>query len=156
MPKPPTEFEARAHALVGRLVFVYSRLDVNLAMYVANRFGFDERARSIQKLESASFKEKLEWLLPAANREYPSDGQCHAAWSEWLGKADAVRKQRNNFVHGRWGIYEHLQLVSNIVLLPGSPNQAEVKYTLSELAATVEEAAVLAEEFLHLSKRWPA
>lgn len=151
----PSDFESAAHALVGRLLFTYSRLDVNLALYVANRYSTSARDDSILKLEKLSFKEKLDWVLPAVAREYPANEACEAEWSEWFQAANEVRTVRNRLVHGRWGISEHHQRVSNISGLPGSPNQDEIQYTLTELQAEVQRAVDLSSRFYSLSKNWP-
>jgi hypothetical protein len=147
--------ESAAHALVGRLVFAFSRLDANLALLAAGKNGTNSRAASIAKLEDTSFKDKLTSVMPAIRREYLGNPQCLAEWEAWLASADELRTLRNDLVHGRWGVNEMRRTVQNVVGVPGSPNQRETNYTLEELQAKVGVADLVAREFGRLRKRWP-
>jgi hypothetical protein len=135
---------------------LYSRLDVNLALYVARWRGQEHQAKTLQDLENTSFKSKLDLVLPAVHQEYADNPTCHAAWQDWLASADKLRCKRNDLMHGRWGIYETHSLVSNIIGLPGSPGQREVKYTLDELADEVRQAVFVSDRFAELTAKWPA
>jgi hypothetical protein len=134
---------------------VYSRLDVNLALYAARWRGHEHRQRALADLDNTSFKAKLELVIPAARQEYGDDPECTTAWQDWLRTADELRCKRNDLMHGRWGIYETRSVVSNIVGLPGLPTQVEVTYTLDELADEVERAVLVSQQFSELSTRWP-
>jgi hypothetical protein len=134
---------------------IYSRLDVNLALYVARWRGHERRQESLADLDNKSFKTKLDLVVPAARQEYGDNAACIADWQTWLQLADDLRCKRNDLMHGRWGIYERQALVTNIIGLPGLPTQHEVKYTLEDLAAEVELATQVAHQFSELSTKWP-
>jgi len=153
---PPSAFEVSAHAIVGRLVMVYSRLDVNLALFVSRWRGQDHRDKTLAELENTSFKLKLDLLMPTVRREYGDDPSCAADWQAWIETANELRCKRNDLMHGRWGIYETAGLVTNILGLPGSPNQCEVRYTLDELSDEIERAVRVANRFSELTAKWPA
>ena len=148
--------EIRAHAALGRLLFAFSRLDVNLALYVANYRGEANRAQVIEQLENTSFKEKLSLVLLSTERWYRDQSQCRQDWERWLIHADQLRLQRNDLVHGRWGVNDWHGYVANVVGLPGSPNQRETQYSVSELEAEARQAESLSQEFYRLSTKWPA
>lgn len=151
-----SEFETRAYALIGKLVVVYSRLDVNLALYVAGRKGPQAWSDEIIRLENTSFRDKLAVVIEAATRERGAHPQCVADWTEWLSKADRLRRRRNDLVHGRWAVQESQSRVCHAVGLPGSLNQVAARFTLEELAAEVSEAESVAYRFGELSSKWPA
>ena len=134
---------------------VYARLDVNLALYVANSRGQEMRAQTLEELENTSFKVKLDRLLPAVRREYGVDPESSATWDEWLKSANKLRCKRNDLIHGRWGINEARSLVFNVIGLPGSPKQLEVTYTLDDLADEVELAIEVSKRFTELRDKWP-
>jgi hypothetical protein len=134
---------------------VYSRLDVNLALYVARWRGHELRQESLADLDNKSFKTKLDLVLAAAHQEYGDNAACVADWQAWLQLADELRCKRNDLMHGRWGIYEQQGFVSNVLGLPGLPTQHEVKYTLDDLAAEVELAEQVARQFWKLRTKWP-
>jgi ABC-type glycerol-3-phosphate transport system substrate-binding protein len=134
---------------------VYARLDVNLALYVANCRGHDMRTQMLEELENTSFKVKLDRLLPAVTREYGVDPESSATWEEWLESANKLRCKRNDLIHGRWGIDEARSLVFNVIGLPGSPKQLEVTYTLDDLADEVELAIEVSKRFSELRDKWP-
>jgi len=150
-----SEFESRAYALIGSLIVVYSRLDVNVALYVAVRKGPQAWPDEIVKLENTSFRDKLALVIDAAIRGRSVTTKCVADWTAWLERADRLRRRRNDLVHGRWAIQESQNLVCHAVGLPGSVNQVAASFTLDQLAAEVSEAELVADRFAELSDKWP-
>ena len=134
---------------------IYSRLDVNLALFVAGWRGQERRTSGLAALENTPFKRKLELVMPAVVREHGQRLDCITDWLDWLCDADRLRCTRNDLMHGRWGIYETHGMVCNIVGLPGSA-QREVVYSLSDLADEVENALEVSERFSELSRKWPS
>jgi hypothetical protein len=148
---PPSDFERKAHELVGRLIFTYSRLDVNLALFVADHQGYEQRDKVLEQLrKDGSFKAKLDLVLPTVRRVFPEDAECMEIWGEWLRDADALRVKRNDMIHGRWGVHEHLGEVINVRGLPSSEQQPETKYTLAQLEAEVQQAERIANMLYEL------
>jgi hypothetical protein len=147
------DFETAAHALVGRLVFAYSQLDVNIALYIANAAKCQEYEKCLRQLEHASFKDKLQQLsriievLCMANVANTQD------WKLWVLRANSLREQRNAMVHGRWGIAERQGFVANVVGFPGAKGAKEVRYSLVELEKAVLQAELVSTEFWNLSRR---
>ena len=144
-----------AHALVGRLVMVYSGLDLNLALYVAGWRGDARRQESLADLDNTSFKAKLDLVLLAARQEYGDNAACISDWQAWLEMANELRRKRNDLMHGRWGILERQAVVINITGLPGLPSQHEVRYTLADLSEEADLAVQVARRFEELRSKWP-
>lgn len=150
---PPSDFVRKAHELVGRFIFTYSRLDVNLALFVADHQGYEQRERVLEQLrKDGSFKTKLDLVLSTVLREFPEDAECMELWEDWLKEADALRLKRNDMIHGRWGVNERLGEVVNVIGLPSNEPQSETKYTLVQLEAEVQQAdrtANMLNELIH-------
>lgn len=144
-----------AHALVGRLVMVYSALDINLALYVAGWRGEALRQETLADLDSTSFKKKLDLVLLAARQVYKDNPVCISDWEAWLVKADKLRRKRNDLMHGRWGILERQAVVINTTGLPGLPSQQEVRYSLAGLSDEIDLAVQVAGRFVELRSKWP-
>ncbi len=155
VPSKPPDFEAMAQGLVGRLVMVYSELDSNLALYVAGWRGKARREDSLAELDSTSFKAKLDLVLLAARQEYGDTAACISDWQAWLEMANQLRRTRNDFMHGRWGILERQAVVINVTGLPGLPSKREVRYTLADLSEEVELGVHVARQFAELCSKWP-
>jgi len=66
-----------------------------------------------------------------------------------------TRQQRNNLVHGRWGVEAHKNKVVNVIGLPTSSAQQSIEYTLEELAEVNEELRKLQSELARLREHWP-
>ena len=150
-----TQFTDKAHQLVGRLVFVFTRLEVNLALYVAARHGNDARDASLKALSELSFHEKLTWVEPTVSRFYPKSSACKAQWKTWVVKANRLRKLRNSLLHGRWAVLEAQHVIANVSGLPGVSGSRARRYSLDQLQSKVTEFERLAHNFYQLSERWP-
>ena len=72
----------------------------------------------------------------------------------WIERMHAVRLQRNQLVHGRWGIEPHKNKVVNVIGLPTGAQQA-VEYSIDDLAAVNDELRALQLELRRLRDRWP-
>ncbi|WP_232081251.1 hypothetical protein [Variovorax sp. WDL1] len=71
-----------------------------------------------------------------------------------VANVHAARVQRNQMVHGRWGIEAHRHKVVNVIGLP-SGTQQSIDYTLAELTAFNEELRALERELARLRENWP-
>jgi hypothetical protein len=149
---PETEVEATAALHLGRLLFVFGRMDLNLGQAMLKACPAEDVAREIVRIERLSFEDKLreyEALVLARNTD---DAQLLARWQRWFAAAHGLQRLRKAFAHGRWGFQNMQQQVVHVTTLPGSPNQDEVRYTLTGFAARVAEAEDIAEEFFALTR----
>jgi hypothetical protein len=137
--------EREAALALGRILFEYSRLDMDVGLMLAWANGdHDPRALS-EKLEGDNFNSRLENLKQTASATFPGDAAVLNAYIAWLDEAHRMRQLRNDLFHGRWGINPTAGTVSCIRGLPASPTQREVQYSIEQLNA-VGVAAGLASQ----------
>lgn len=147
--------ERKGATLLGKLVFEFSRLDMNLGLCVVWVDGGSRIESLTKQVSDWAFSRRLDYLEAAVSRILPIDSPGRGAYLEWIGRARVVRTTRNELVHGRWGIDGAGNRLVNVVGLPTSPDQREVGYTLGELAALVEEMKKLQHGLSKLVRRWP-
>jgi hypothetical protein len=152
---PETELEAMAALHLGRLLFVFGRLELNLGLALVNLRPPGELAREAARVEQLSFGEKLDELKARVQASHAGNARALARWQKWFTAAHTLRKLRNDFAHGRWGFQHYRQQIVHVRNLPGSGNQEEVRYTPDEFAAHVACAEEVAEEFSTLRDMHP-
>lgn len=147
--------ETDAATLLGRMLFEFSRLDVNLGLclvWVDCGASLVSRSKTVADY---NMNAKLEELAKAVASRLPAGSKRHTAYKNWLERAHKVRVQRNDLVHGRWGVEAINNQVVNILGLPTSDSQREIRYTLDELAAINDELRYLQIELSRLREHWP-
>lgn len=149
------ELEQEAAILLGRMVFAFSRLDVALALYLAWSGDGRNLEELTRRLENTQLHKKLEVLQHLVEAKYSGVPDIHSKFMRWLDDAHAARKTRNELVHGRWGISPSTQQVANVIGLPTSAEQREVRYTLSELREAVGAIQRLELALQQLRRQWP-
>ena len=152
---PETELEAMAAQHLGRLLFVFGRLELNLGLALVNLRPPGESERETARVEKLSFGEKLGEFEAKALASHGGDARALARWRKWFLAAHALRKLRDDFAHGRWGFQHYRQQIVHVSKFPGSANPDEVRYTLDEFAAHVADAEEVAEEFSTLKDMHP-
>jgi hypothetical protein len=137
------------------MLFEFSRLDVNLGLCLV---WVDNGAKIKSLTETTAdlnLNAKLVELSKHVDAKLPSGSKRHKSYTAWLERAHKVRQQRNELVHGRWGIVPHSNKVVNVLGLPTSESQRTVEYTIEELAAINEELRFLQSELSRLREHWP-
>jgi hypothetical protein len=148
---PETEVEATAALHLGRLLFVFGRMELDVALALLKAQAAEDAERTILRVEQLSFGEKLREFEALVLQRHADDAPVLARWQRWFAAANGLCKLRNDFAHGRWGFQNMQQQIVHVSHLPGSPNQTEVRYTLAGFAARVAEAEDVAEEFCVLT-----
>lgn len=146
--------EADSAALLGRMVFAFSYLDVNLGLALAWVNDGKELEAQTKKVASLNVNEKLARLESEVAAKHPVGSKRRKAYDAWISRMHKVRLQRNEMVHGRWGVEPHRNVVVNIIGLPNG-DQRVVEYTIDELAAVNEELRLLNRELGRLRDLWP-
>jgi hypothetical protein len=144
---PDTELEAMAAQHLGRLLFVFGGLELNLGLTLVNACPPAESEREAARVEDLSFSKKLNELESRVLASHADDAGVLARWQAWFRAAKALRDLRNSFAHGRWGFQHYHQQILHTCKLPGSGSKEEARYTLDEFAALVAGAEAVAEEF---------
>jgi hypothetical protein len=152
---PETELEAMAAQHLGRLLFVFGRLEMNLGLALVHTRPASESLRENARVGTLRFGEKLAEFEAAALLRHAEDAQALARWMAWFTASHTLRKLRNDFAHGRWGFQNMQGQIVHVSNLPDSPNQAVARYTLDEFAARVAEAEELSEKFHTLTRVHP-
>jgi hypothetical protein len=152
---PETELEAMAAQHLGRLLFVFGRLEMNLELALVHTRPESESERESVRVDKLSFGEKVAEFETVALLRHADDEQALARWMAWFAAAHALRKLRNDFAHGRWGFQNAQEQIIHVSNLPDSPNQEVARYTVDEFAARVAEAEELSEEFYTLTMLHP-
>ena len=155
-PKPTAdELEAAASQHLGQLLFIFGTLEMNMGLALANSHSAELAASVVLKIECHSFGKRLTMLRQRVEAKYCDDAEVPAVWNAWYLAADSLRTLRNRFAHGRWGFAPSQQQIAHVTGLPGSPNQIETRYTLSQLALAVENAQQVSVDFSRLRHQSP-
>jgi hypothetical protein len=152
---PETEVEAMAALHLGRLLFVFGRLELDLGLALVNAQPAEAFEREAARVEKLDFGQKLRRFEALTLPRHADDAPLLARWQRWFAAAHGLCRLRNAFAHGRWGFQNMRQEIMHVSTLPGSPNQDEVRYTLAGFAARVAEAEDIAEEFCALTRPVP-
>ena len=149
------ELESAAAAVVGKIIFAFSRFEFELGLCLRNAVGGVDVDAVNPLIQRLNFKHKLDALLEVVAYKSASKTECVAEFRKWHRSIDALRTKRNSFVHGRWGVHSNAQQVINVA--PGMPNsipQRETRFTLGELQQELSEVERVVSEFHQLRERW--
>jgi hypothetical protein len=146
--------QAKAASLLGQMLFAFSCIDVNLGLCLAWADNGTKLEALSKSVEGQNIHTKLETLSRQVAEKLPAGSKRRAAYERWVERVHAARVQRNQMVHGRWGIEAHRHKVVNVIGLP-SGTQQSIDYTLADLTAFNEELRALERELARLREHWP-
>jgi len=149
------ELESEAATLLGKMLFEFSRLDVNLGLCLVWIDGGSKLASLTKTVSTYNMNTKLDELAKLVDAKLTPGSKRHKAYKTWLEQAHKVRQQRNDLVHGRWGVDAAKNQVINILGLPTSDAQCEIRYSIKELASINEDLQKLQQELSRLRTHWP-
>jgi hypothetical protein len=148
MTQQPSDLEYSAAALVGRMMFTISRLELNLGLCLSHWIGGRDPHLVNPLIERLSFKGKLDALKDLVEMRIPGDSQCALEFQKWFKRVDRLRSKRNVMVHGRWvALPRSGQIVNVAPKLPTDKPVRERRYSLSGLTKEAEEAESITNEF---------
>lgn len=149
------QLENDAALQLGHMIFEFSRLDVNLGLCLVWVEGGAKLHSLTKSVEDLNLKNKLDELEGHVKAKLPVGSKRRKAYDAWIQRTHAIRQQRNNLVHGRWGVEAHLNKVVNVIGLPTSDAQQEFHYGIDELVAINNELRALQVELSRLREHWP-
>ena len=117
------ELERDAASALGRAMFAFSSLDMNLGLMVASALRYLGKESQAAKVDSLNFKVRLEFVENYVVTTPEVDPKAVSAVRAWVSQAHTARLQRNQLVHGRWGVDPYKRKALNIVGLPSSDAQ---------------------------------
>jgi hypothetical protein len=147
--------EKSAAMLLGQMLFEFARLDVALGLCIVWADGGRHVEARTKQFAELTFHKKLDILSREVRRLPESEAQKRAAYSDWTEAAHSARLLRNELVHGRWVFDPISEHAVNVIGLPTSPEQREVKYTIADLAGALESLKSLQGSLRELRDRWP-
>jgi len=150
-----SDLERDAATVLGYMLFEYSRLDMELGLFLVwadEGKNLDERT---EKFNEANFGKRLEILEKLARSKYSDNSVVIDAYAKWLRDAHEVRNLRNQLFHGRWGFIPQKGLVANVVGLPTLPEQSERRYSMAQLNESLQTMRQLRNRLSELRHGWP-
>lgn len=147
--------EGGAAALLGRMLFEFSRLDMALGLclvWINDGQDLDELTHQVEEESFALRLNRLEKLVMKGSVE--GSKKC-TVYADWIAAAREIRTTRNDLVHGRWGTDPVKGEVMNVVGLPTSSAQRSAAYSLADLEGILAEMRRLHERLSELRERWP-
>lgn len=146
--------EQASATILGRMIFEFSRLDMNLGLMLAWAYEGSQLEKLTNKVSGYSFHKKLDFLKELSQSKYQGNQEASDAHAKWLEEAHEIRASRNELVHGRWGVDPKNNQVVNIVGLPTGKQISKV-YEVSELKAVLNRIQQLQQELSILRDRYP-
>ena len=150
-----SDLERDAATVLGYMLFEYSRLDMELGLFLVwadEGKNLDERT---EKFNEANFGKRLEILEKLARSKYSGNSVVIDEYAKWLRDAHEVRNLRNQLFHGRWGFIPQKGLVANVVGLPTLPEQSERRYSMAQLNESLQTMRQLRNRLSELRHGWP-
>ena len=149
------ELESAAAETLGRIIFALTRFEFNLAL--ALRYATANPGDKKFELwdDSLNFKSKLDKLLKFVESRFSYKTECISDFTAWHKNMDLVRRKRNAFVHGRWGISPARQKIVNVSdNFPGVGEEGVTNFTLGALERELDDIEHLEADFQRLRDRW--
>jgi hypothetical protein len=147
--------ERDAATVLGYMLFEYSRMDMELGLFLVWSGDGHKLEELTKKLSDHNFHKRLEFLETLVQLKYVDNPLALEVYTSWLSDAHAIRSIRNQLFHGRWGVSPQQQLVANVVGLPTSHEQNETRYSIAGLRETLEAMRTLRSRLSELRKTWP-
>jgi hypothetical protein len=148
------KLEDDAALQLGHMIFEFSRLDMSLGLFLIWVEGGAKLESLTKSVEQLNLKGKLDQLEMHVKAKLPDGSKRRKAYESWIHRTHAIRQQRNNLIHGRWGVEAHINKVLNVVGLPASDQQQVTRYDICDLVAIKDEFKALQLELSRLRDHW--
>jgi hypothetical protein len=150
-----SRLELAAATLLGQTLFEFGRLEMELALFLVSSDGGRQIEFLTEQLAEDGLHAKLCRLEKVASANYADNPQALQAFQGWLRAAHDARLQRNEFIHGRWGVAAMAGQVVNVIGIPTSTKQREVRYSLPQLETCLDAFKALRPRLRQLRETWP-
>lgn len=147
--------EEDAAKALGMILFEFTRLDMELGLYVVWTNEGQDLKQLTSKYNGKSFSCRLNFIEKSVHTKYISGSVELNKHVNWIKNANEVRELRNQLVHGRYGFIPHQGCISNVVGLPTSPEQSETRYTIKQLNSIVKRIKKLRVQLNELRDECP-
>ena len=154
-PTAQDDLESSTEAVVGKIVFAFSRFEFNLGLCLRSAVAGSNVNLVNPLVERLSFKHKLDALMEVVELQFATSAEILGDSKKWHRRMDALRTKRNAFVHGRWHVHASAQQIINVAArMPGAVPQRESRFTLDELRHEFAEIERAILSFDELRERW--
>ncbi len=133
---------------IGKLVLAFSQMEFNFELIIGVHAGNAPDAPNALKIRKMSFNDKLKMIDKLMKNNYALDRERTELFQRWYEHADEVRKKRNAYIHGRWGVLPVERCAENISY--GSDSKRSTiarRLTLADLENELSEAEGLIPAF---------
>jgi len=149
------ELESAAAETLGRIIFALTRFEFNLALALRHATASPGKAKFELRDDQINLKSKLDKLLKIVESRFSSKPECISEFTAWYRNMDLVRRKRNAFVHGRWGISPARQRIVNVSDdFPGVGEEGVTNFTLGALERELDVIERLEADFQRFRVRW--
>ena len=101
MPDSRVDLEAVASLNIGKIVFEFSQLELNINLCLQWLI-MAEVFYSVNPLvDRLSFKNKTDALIEVIEIKFSTNSECVTDFKSWHRRLDKFRVKRNSFIHGR-------------------------------------------------------
>lgn len=146
--------EAEVAALIGRLVFAYSRLTSALHYCVAWQNDGASVDTYGERAEGRSTAELIKQIQAQAEARYGCSSPAFEKYGAWAGRANAAREFRNVIMHSRWGIEPYGRHAIAVSTPPFVQPIKQHIISSSELKAACEDCDSLVHELGELRRAY--
>jgi len=147
--------ESEAATALGLMIFEYSRLDMELGLFLSWSDDGKLMERITKKVAGLNFSKRLEFLQKSVAKKFRDSPDVIERYARWLADAHAIRELRNQLFHGRWGVKATEQVVVNVIGLPTSPDQESTRYSIAELKSALGSVRELRSRLQKLRSSCP-
>jgi hypothetical protein len=148
------QLERKAATVLGYMLFEYSRLDMELGLFLVWSDDGQKLVELTKKLSDRNFFQRLTFLKKLVQQKCGGT-PAEDPYAKWLSDAHAIRSVRNQLFHGRWGVIPQQQLVANVIGLPSSLEQSETRYSIEQLEESLQAMRQLRSRLSDLRQEWP-
>ncbi len=146
--------ESVASEYVGKIVFAFSRLELELNFCLQWAVHAKEFYTVNPLVDRLSFKNKTDALIEIIEIKFISSPECISEFKSWHRKIDKYRIKRNSFIHGRWGFFNHQEVVNVAPGTIGSNERKETRYDILALKQELEAIEAISNEFNNIRQKW--
>ncbi len=147
--------EAAGAEQLGRILFEFGKFEMDVALCVVWACSGQRMDVLTGQVNNSSFGDKLDLLRQLVDQYTAPDSSAWRAYGDWLARADDMRRLRNRFAHGRWGVDPKSHEIVNVAGVPTSLHQNEVRFTIEGLSAVIGNIKELRASLALLREEWP-
>jgi len=150
-----TDLESIASENIGKIIFAFSRLELNINLCLQWAVSASDFHTVNPLVERLSFKNKIDALIEIIEIKFSTSPECISDFKSWHHELDKFRAKRNSFIHGRWGFIHAKQEIVNIAPgMIGPDRLKENRYGVDDLRKELLAIESISNEFHRIRQKW--